>query len=387
MQTQQFRAGTTYRECNNARVKGCWQIGLDMGYSSVKGFSPNSRFNFPTFARKREVGITTIGEPHPSDILYEGPEGMWDVGELAVNSLLANDVEDSVQTLYARHRYDSAMFRVAARVGMAMAMRKNTCGELQQERLVLQTGLPSAYRTQNDSAALVDALKGEHSFRVKFGASPWQEYNFFLPRENIYVTQQPLGSYFSACMDDNANMTMLGRRYYNSNILLFDAGFGTVDIGMIQARTRKQYGAETYARWGMKEVFRRTVEEIQNRYQTEIAVHALSLYLDTGKVPVLDRRLHKRQEMPFDDLLLRHSQEVCNEVLDKMETAFDGLSNCQGLLIAGGTGAAWLDYIAKRYEQMEGMEVIRPIDGLPYIYAIARGYYLVVTALLRGEAK
>ena len=70
-----------------------------------------------------------------------------------------------------------------------------------------------------------------------------------------------------------------------------------------------------------------------------------------------------------------------------METAFDGLSNCQGLLIAGGTGAAWLDYIAKRYEQMEGMEVIRPIDGLPYIYAIARGYYLVVTALLRGEAK
>ena len=390
MQTQDFKTHTNYIERKNITAEGFWPIAMDIGYSGVKEFSPNSVSCFPSFARRREESVSTIGEPSSADILYRDNDQkiIWDVGDLAINSIQSNDVNDSINTLYTRFRYDNPMFLVLARVGMAMAMYPNLIRQKgKTEKIVLQTGLPSAYK-DSDTGALRDALCGYHNFSLRLGAYGWREFSFYLGAEDIYVMQQPLGSYFGACLDNSANMTAQGKQYFKMDGALLDAGFGTVDLCKISARTHRISGNETFPELGMKEIFRRTVKEISNRYGAEIAVHALQPYLATGMIPVPDRKARKRINVPFEEILLRHSKNVCNEALDKMEVAYNGLIGCQYLLLTGGTCAVWYEQIRKRYALMEDLCIISGAqnDNLPYIYANTRGYYLFrVRALLDSK--
>lgn len=71
------------------------------------------------------------GEQEPYEILYrDGETGeVWRVGRSAQQMVNSKDTNDSQLELFARDRYDSPIFQIAARVGMAMCMLKNQAGE------------------------------------------------------------------------------------------------------------------------------------------------------------------------------------------------------------------------------------------------------------------
>ena len=54
---------------NPSRKPDQWVIGLDIGYSSVKGMSQNSLFTFPKFAKKLPKNAVTLAKPLDTDIL------------------------------------------------------------------------------------------------------------------------------------------------------------------------------------------------------------------------------------------------------------------------------------------------------------------------------
>ena len=107
-----------------------WPIGLDIGYSAVKGICPNRSFIFPAYARKLPEGRVTLKGEAPSDLRYRDVKTgeIWTVGSLAYDEVDADDVMDSEAELFGRHRYFSPMFQVIARTGMALGLETNEYG-------------------------------------------------------------------------------------------------------------------------------------------------------------------------------------------------------------------------------------------------------------------
>jgi len=81
----------------------------------------------------------------------------------------------------------------------------------------------------------------------------------------------------------------------------------------------------------------------------------------------------------ISDILLENNRRICESALNRIETAYNDLEDYDYLLVTGGTGAAWLDYIHERYRNMETLEIITGNQNQPeldHIYSNVRGYYI-----------
>lgn len=382
--TSNFKTKTLNLERNNVSAKSAWGIALDIGYSAVKGFSPNAVYSFPSYARKITTEMLSLGQPNAKDIQYkdEVTGETWSVGLAAQNMITSDDAQDSIQELYGRNRYFSPMFIVIARVGLALGMISNTFGSPDGKNIVVQTGLPPAY-LKSDTELIKEALSGSHDFSIKLGTKQWSRFTFDLPEENIWVMAQPMGTLLSIATDNNGKFIPEAKKYFSSSMLIFDPGFGTFDVFNIRNRLIQSY--ETFDNLGMKRVLQETSDEIFKKYKTEVPVPAMQKYLETGEVKVIDRRAHKAKVAPFADILEEKNKLVCDEAINKINNVYNDLIDHDYLVITGGTGAAWNDIVVDYYKDMETLTIIpgNQNDSLPYIFSNVRGYYMYMTGKLK----
>lgn len=376
VQTTDFSTQTLFLPRKNASTGKYWGIALDIGYSAVKGMAPNHTFCFPSFARLAPGANLSIGERAPEDIQYRNEHGeVWNVGMTAQNSLTSSDSNDSVQSLYGRNRYSSAMFIVIARVGMAMGLLKNEFGAPGDKPIFLQTGLPPAYLNA-DAVELKESLAGHHEFEVRIGNGDWQKFVFDLPEENIKVMAQPMGSFFSAAFSSDGKQLPSAKKLFSSNLLIFDAGFGTVDIYSI--RNRQIESSQSFDDCGMKAVLTRTSDAIAKKFGVTVPVHTMQKNLRDGCIRVFSRKKKTSEDKPFADLLEQASKDVCQNAIERLDSAYNALLDYDYLLVTGGTGAAWQDYIMDSYAGMQHLKIITGSqnENLSHVFSNVRGYYL-----------
>jgi plasmid segregation protein ParM len=388
MNTSNFKTKTLNLERNNVSANNTWGIALDIGYSAVKGFSPNAVYCFPSYARKINGEMLTLGQPGPNDIQYrdEVTGEVWAVGASAQNMITSDDSKDSAQALYGRNRYFSPMFTVIARVGLALGMISNKYGSPNGKTIVVQTGLPPAY-LKSDTDLIKEALSGSHDFSIKIGTKPWSRVTFDLPEENIWVMAQPMGTLLSIATDNDGKFIPESKKYFSSAMLIFDPGFGTFDVFNIRNRLIESY--ETFDDLGMRRVFQETADAIYKEFKTEISVPSMQKYLETGEVKTFDRKHHKTENKPFEDILNEKNKMVCMEALEKINNIYNDLFDHDYLVITGGTGAAWNDIITEYYGGMESLTIIagNQNDSLPYIFSNVRGYYMYMVGRLKQMDK
>ena len=382
--TSDFKTKTLFIQRQNAQVPGVWTEAIDFGYSGVKGFSPNSVFCFPSYARKMEGSRLEIAKAKETDIQYRDEDGsIWYVGDLAYEMITSADTQDSDEGLYGRNRYFSPLFLVIARTGIACGMQHNQFGS-PAGKLVLQTGLPPKY-LKTDHMLLKEALSGRHCFDIRIGFGNWMHFDFYLDAKDIMVMPQPMGALMSVAMDSDAKMIPDARKYFASNILVMDPGFGTCDF--FEVRHGQIIGmGETFDTLGMKQVFINTIDKIYNTYKTEIQIPAMQKYLEKGAVKVFDRRSLKTAMQPITNMLDEASSDVCSQVLQKMRQVYNDLLDIDYLIVTGGTGAAWYDTVCSYLSGMETLTVLSGIQNdttIPAIFGNARGYYLFMINAFR----
>lgn len=378
MNTAAFKTKTEFIKQSNGTVQGVWEVAIDIGYSAVKVFSPNMIARFPSYA-KPEKKIPEIVAPMPEDtIIYRDDDTgeIWLVGEMAHNQIRSSDTSDSEDALYGRERYNNPMFLVLTRTGLAAGMRANEYGSYQPgKRLVVQTGLPEKY-LKADKSLLMDVFAGRHHFSVKFGSDPWKSFDFTLQDEDIFIISQPKGTFFSVAIQKNGRWIPDVEKYLQSNVIIFDPGFGTLDFFPI--RSRVVGTGETFPNLGMKRVFQETVDAIFEKYHTEIPVHALQKYLASGKITVFDRKTISSKEEDFGDILQEANERICKEAVRRMLDVIE-IQDYQYLVVTGGTGSAWSHLIR---EQLKGLTTLTILDGnmsdesLSCVYSNVRGYFL-----------
>lgn len=394
-----FKTKTSFLKRNNLSLNGVWPIALDIGYSSVKAFSPNSVTRFPSYAKKIPENFAFAGTPPWNAIIYKNniTNEFWLVGEVAQGIMSDNDTSDSEASLYGRERYSAPLFKTLEDVGLGLsllndsmltAISKNSesaeknCVSYQNERIIVQTGLPEKY--MDDDCDLIESLEGNHSFSLKIGSNQWISFDIDIAHDDIFVMSQPKGTLFSICTKNNGEYVFDAKNYLSSSIVVFDAGFGTLDLFPIIKGTVKD--GETYSDLGMKRVLQETAAEIKNRYKANIQVPTMQKHLETGTVTLFDKKTFSSKEQGFEDILLEKSRLICEEAIQRLSNVID-LSEYKYIIITGGTGAAWYNQILKKFENLTTLKILKGSenDDLPFVFANVRGYYLYRVIKLKKE--
>jgi plasmid segregation protein ParM len=373
MDTRSFSTRTEFREKENPKKEGTHIIGLDLGYSSPKCFHENGNFCFPNFCKKLKGEL--FGELNRNEIIYEDMESgeRYYVGELATKSLRNDDVvtEDS---LFGRNHYLHPDFLVVARTSLGIALwNTDTDGS----DVFLQTGLPPAYIDQ-DEPYLRSVLQQTHHFAVTLGKVR-KEFTITLTADQVDVMYQPMGTVYSIIFDANGKGIPNAREYLNSNLLVFDGGFGTLDTFFV--RGKQLESKDTNGNLGMKRVIEEARRMISKEYGVNISIPAMQNCFKTGKFQQTNLINLKQTSHDVEPYLMKANALVQAEAFDSIK---DYVFDIRYLIMSGGTGAAWYDYFKDRLSGITSLEVVKgnANSGLPVIYANARGYYMYRLKLL-----
>lgn len=376
MSTRQYRTKTEFIPRSNVNVDDAWEIAVDLGYSAVKTFSPNMVACCPSFAKRVQSNFQYAGKTPKESILYRDNETneMWVVGEVAQDIMEPGDTSDSDKALYGRDRYFNPMFKVCTRTGLALGLQSNKFGSRNDRRIIVQTGLPEKYL--NDEPMLREVLVGHHNFSLKIGSGNWIIYDFTLSNEDVFVMSQPRGTLFSVCVTNDGNFREDAPLYLDSSGIIFDPGFGTLDIFPIGRKGHVENG-ETFPDLGMRRILQETSNAIQEKYHVDVPVPFMQMYLEEGKVIYSDMRRFISEEYSFEEDLYEASNRICDEAMTRLGTLFD-LGQKKYMVVTGGTGAAWFDRIQDKLKSVKTLQLIRGNvnDNLPCTYSNVRGYYM-----------
>lgn len=383
--TRDFSTKTEVIQKNNGKTDRTWEIALDLGYSGVKFFSPNAYGRFPSFAKRIDHEIEFASNIPNSVIQYRDEAGnLWVVGDFAYSYLKPGDTSDSDSSLFGRERYTQPMFMVIAETALGLTTMSNGVSRpTVNDRYVIQTGLPERYL--NDSDELKDALSGTHHFSVKLGPRAWQDFSININRNDVFVMSQPKGTLFSVCINGDGSASSKAKEYLSSSGLVFDAGFGTLDIFPIHNGAVGE--GETFSDLGMRRVMQDTVTRINELYHESLTVPQLQKTLPQGKIRHVDMKSFAAKEYDYASILEEENKKVCYEAIDRLAGSIP-LVEYNYMIITGGTGEAWFDLIKDRFKDFTTLELVKGNmnDNLPMVYANTRGYYFYCyNKLQRGK--
>lgn len=364
----------------NRSSSSFWTIGIDYGFSGVKGFAPNKVFCFPNCAVQVDT-FESLVNASDKDILLRDKDGLWIVGEKALDVMSPANAMNYESEMYERNRYFSPSFKALMKVGLGIGLSANYHRKYKGEPILVQTGLPPKYKEFNDTSLITEALAGDYEFELKIGKSPFQKFKFTIKESNVYVMDQPKGALFSAITMNNGAFCADGEEILKSNTLVFDPGFKTLDLFDISAGIVKGNG-NTFDTLGMYEVFRRTVEDSNRMYGTRLTVSGMQKALKKGYVSSFRRSQGHMQSnkltAEFEALLEKNTNAVCEEAVQKLYSIYDYLQEHDNLIITGGTGDAWKAAIQEQFKDMDSLRILsadRNDPSLTNVYSNVRGYY------------
>lgn len=350
-----------------------WVLGIDAGFSSLKGFAPNKYFCFPSFAHKLDSDLQASND---KDILYRDDRGTYLVGMSAQNQIGADDTNETETELYARNRYTNKKFKIVIATGIAIGISENIYGrKTEDQEIVIQTGLPTAYIAK-DQKSIVKAFSDHYVFELKVGAGNWKKYDIQVKAENISVMPQPAGTLYSVVIDENGHFLPDTKEFFSKNILIADVGFGTFDpYGLIN---RKLVLEESLSNFGMRRILSETSALLRDLYGEDIRVPAMQQYLEKGYIDVLDEETMQTETVQMAPLVEKASELVFQEAVSSLKTMTNFMRGYDILIPTGGTCSLWMDKFREHFKGMKSLTVIpgNRNDKLPLLYSNVRGYFM-----------
>jgi plasmid segregation protein ParM len=392
MDTRQFKTRSEIIEKKMPRISGNNQyrgktvIALDGGYSAVKGVSPDRIFIFPSYAKRVDAELESLGVVRSFDIQYRNNATgeIWLVGQSAFAMMTKADMDSTTDaSLYSRYRYDSEVYRVIMGTGLALG-----CIGAQDNEIYLQTGLPAKYKDA-DEGRITNALAGDYDISLKLGAREWMDFKFSLPKDHIFVMEQPQGT-LCACAYNADGISPLGKDILTSSSLILDIGFGTEDTFAVR-KGYNEHNERTYTDTAMKSVFGETLHQLaMDGHPVENKIFELQNHLDDGVIPSIDPDTFHVENTPFGDVLETKNKELCEKGIRRLMQEYDNLVDYRYLIVTGGTGECRFEQIKNR---LAGLTTLTVLPGnmnypeLSFAYSNVIGYYMYRHAVLAKQMR
>lgn len=351
-----------------------WVLGIDAGFSSLKGIAPNKYFCFPSFVQKVDPKVFSLA--NEKDILYRDDSGTYLIGTSAQNQIALDDTNETETELYARNRYSNKKYKIVIATGIAIGISENLYGRKSDEQeIVIQTGLPTAYIAK-DKMAIEKAFSEHYVFELKMGMGNWKKYDIQVKPENVYVMPQPAGTLYSVVVDENGHNLPDAKEFFSKNILIADVGFGTFDpYGLIN---RKLVLKESLSNIGMRRILAETSGFIRDLYGEDIRVPTMQKYLEKGYIDILDEETMQTESVQLAPLVEKASELVFQEAVSTLKNMTNFMRDYDILILTGGTCSLWMEKFMDHFKGMKSLTIIpgNRNDKLPLLYANVRGYYM-----------
>ena len=367
MNIDEFTTRQEFVSRKNPAGTGEFIVGLDAGYSSMKVFSENGYFAFPSFCRKLDGPLTSSDK---KDILYKDLETgeVYVVGLSALDMLSPTDTNDTDSEMFSRKRYSKKTFQILCNTALGIALKDKK----DDRPIVIQTGLPSSF-LEADAAQLKKAILNGKKFEIKMGDDPY--FSCTQSIKDVFVIAQPAGSYYSSIIKRDGSFTPNASGFLKSNVLVMDIGFGTFDFYGIKNRVLEC--KDSVDNIGMRAVMKKTAESILKEYGEDIRINMLQKSLKKGTVTCVDEDSMVSEEKPIGRFVKEANEKVFREAMTKAKDITNSFRGYEYVIVTGGTGAAWYHKIK---DFLSGMKTITVMHGcqedrIPMIYANARGYY------------
>ncbi len=353
--------------------------GIDIGYSGIKIQSPFNASTIPSIVAKEKNDVPFL--VGAEDIRYRDEKGrVWYVGSLAKKTLLHGSTAVKPTMLLGRQRIQSEDFTVQLRIGLFFAKLKGLPEggyDIDERPVKIQTGLPPEFIVQ-DSEELRGRFVGEHKFSVKVGKRPWVNVRIKLDAKDVFICKQPFGTHMASVINEDGVMT--NPALLKKNVLILDAGFHTTDTFHCIQGTREGI-ALTWENYAMQEVYQRTCDNIfeASGNKADISVYSLEKAFDSGVI----HYGAKKEPYNFTKDFYRNLKEVCCELLDELNAAYNSMMNVDVILLTGGTGVAWEKYVREYYRDTQALEILLAGDGKSAYRANVKGYYNLLVSRCR----
>lgn len=382
MKTMDFKTRTEIVPYDSPSKKNEWVIGLDLGYSGVKGWCANKYFCFPSYVKAVPDGFSKLTSATDTDILYRDENGkIFYVGQLAYDLADAAHMTDNTEELYGSDRYYTESYIIQSEVGTAIGLMSNQYGGPSDKEIVIQAGLPPLHLKKGKSE--VQAIfKGRHHFFIKLGKQDWKEFDYEVSESNVFVMPQPLGALISSSVGRDGRTIPNAMNFFRSSIMVFDPGFGTLDL--FNVRNGNVVSSNTNPEGGMRKIFELTCDDIYAVYGIALSIPQLQTRLDSGEVSLSEKSTDSRKrtlrshKYSFENMLIANSRKVFDSVIDELVQVYNIAENYKYILITGGTSDAWMEYIKEAFFEADTIKVVSANANDPSIsniYSNARGYF------------
>ena len=381
MDTKTFRTRTDFRSIDYPSTGGKLVIGLDAGYSSVKSVYRKGVCCFPSYVNKLTSKLITSLDDN--EIVYTDlvTGDRYCVGDFATASLQRGQYVTE-KTLYEREHYMTPEYLAQFRCGMAFGLWDEP--DYKKDGVFVQAGLPPAY-INDDTPLLKHVAIGTHAFSVEKGKQK-KEFEITLTEDDFDVMIQPMGTLFSIGTDDSGKLTPELNKYFSSKVLIFDGGFGTLDLFEISNKQNKS--VDTNDQLGMRRVLDETRKLIKADPAAgmDISIPEMQTVLENGYVIKKDPINRKTTKIDISEYLKQANQKVCDEAFDSISSY---IFEADYLIMSGGTGAAWHHSFKEKLKDIETIQVLpgNLMTNLPYLYANARGYFMYRTRMIKNALK
>lgn len=330
-------------------------IAVDPGFDTIKVIANGKFFKFPFNTEKtdeKKISNMTVADDF---ILYRNKDNeTWRIGQYARELIFekkdSSDIEEKMKSFYSEKRFVSDEFTIGLRTAIAMAVSElGLYDEINNINIFIMVALPHSVR-DNYSTQVKSILCGNHDYFVKIGKEPEEEYTYIIEEDNIFTVSQTVASILGETSDDDGNIDE-DKFYYLSDgpTLVIDGGFYTIgEVAVDRGGSINEEKTFSDTEHAMKNINMEIAKELEDQ-RPDIKYYVIEYlmtkndgkvkYLNDGKADIIDLNILKKDKI----------KEMSYRFIESLNKKYNNLLDFNYVLVTGGTGACYYDYLKEYY--------------------------------------
>lgn len=330
-------------------------IAVDPGFDTIKVVANGKFFKFPFNTEKTDEKKISNMSVADDFILYRNKDNeTWRIGQYARELIFekkdSSDVEEKMKNFYSEKRFVSDEFTIGLRTAIAMAVDKlKLYQSLSNITIYIMVALPHSVR-DNYSTQVRSVLSGNHDYYVRIGKEYEEEYSFFIDENNIFTVSQTVASILGETSDDDGNIDE-DKFYYLSDgpTLVIDGGFYTIgEVAVDRGGSIDEEKTFSDTEHAMKNINMEIAKELEPQ-RPDIKYYVIEYlmskndgkikYLKDGKAEIIDLNILKKEKI----------KEMSHRFIESLNEKYNNLLDFNYVLVTGGTGARYYEYLVEYY--------------------------------------
>lgn len=374
-------------------------IALDPGFNGGKIVVNQQLFILPSAIKDitEELHKYPIIPRDKNHVRLKFNDRIYLVGDYASKSLLNednNNADDEKNDLYNIAKFGTELFHAGliAMLGYGLykyeeySIEKDIenpfkISEIDKWELCVGVALPHEFQDDIWNKHVKKYLHDKHNFTLHIGADLEINYNFELKEENCVYNSQAVCALISVITDDFGNATDNTKSILDYlPVLVLDGGYKT--FGMFKLSKDRSIGnAESNTKYAMHNIHE-DVAAIIRKDNENIKSYMIEEYYNTNELIYYQDENGEFKSHNVREIRDEITEKTAKKLIDYLVIKYNKLLDIKMIVVSGGTGAAYYDYIkdfADKRPNLKGKTILTDVgfngEKCDPVYAIAIGLY------------